>query len=84
MKTSQLTFSFDNPRALQHFWIWLCESGEQEYWEWMRERENDEDDDITGLEFDYGMADVGKVVVRCGRFTEGSSVEQYQENDEEA
>ncbi len=81
MKASQLTFVFENPRALHHFWVWLCESGEQQYWEWMREREGDEDGDITGLSFDYGKADAGKVVVKCGRFTGAADTEAFDDND---
>lgn len=44
---------FDNPEAAEHFALWLCESGEQKYWEWMRIREEEEDGDITAINFDY-------------------------------
>ncbi len=67
-----LLFQFDTPDAANHFWRWLCESGEQSYWEWMKVREEDEDGDITGLEFDYDKADHGLIKVKCGRFTGGS------------
>lgn len=44
---------FKNERARQHFKHWLCGSGEQQYWEWMRYREEEEDGDITALNFKY-------------------------------
>lgn len=49
----KLTVEFDNEEALDHFAIWLCESGEQQYWEWMAVRETEEDGDITAVDFDY-------------------------------
>ncbi|MBV9125654.1 MAG: hypothetical protein JO112_20075 [Planctomycetes bacterium] len=78
-----LTFVFENEDAKNHFWSWLCESGEQQYWEYMEYREQEEEGDITGLDFDYSNADRGTVVVKCGRFTAASESEQYTENDEE-
>jgi hypothetical protein len=68
-RQSSLTFQFDNPDAMDHFWRWLCESGEQLYWDYMSEREADEDGDITVLRFDYGKARKGLVTTKCGRFT---------------
>lgn len=78
---AKLTFQFDNDEAADHFWRWLCESGEQEYWEYMRYREEEEDGDITGLNFDYTKAGKGNVVVRCGRFTVTPDTEKYDDND---
>lgn len=50
----KLTIEFDNQEAAHHFAIWLCESGEQQYWEWMGYREEDEEDgNITATSFDY-------------------------------
>ena len=69
LKESSVTFQFDNPQAMHHFWVWLCESGEQEYWIWMNEQENQEDGEITALSFDYGKADRGLVTTKCGRFS---------------
>lgn len=48
----RLTFEFDNERALYHFKLWLCESGEQHYWDWMEAREEEEQGNIT-VGFDY-------------------------------
>lgn len=48
-----LTFEFDSPEAREHFATWLCESGEQDYWEWMRVRETESSGPITVLRFHY-------------------------------
>ena len=48
-----LTIKFDSEEAARHFALWLCESGEQEYWEWMRVRESEEPGDITAVSFGY-------------------------------
>ena len=68
-KKTTLTFQFENSDAMGHFWSWLCGSGEQSYWEWMKEREAEEDGDITVLDFDYTRADMGVVTTKIGRFT---------------
>ena len=50
----KLTMEFDNQEALEHFASWLCESGEQDYWQWMEVREEEEEEgNITALEFHY-------------------------------
>lgn len=82
-KTTSLTLNFENHEALNHFWRWLCESGEQNYWEYMEYREQEEDGDITGLQFDYRKADNGNIQVKCGRFTGEPSSEEYKEEDAE-
>lgn len=42
------------PGAVDHFLTWLCESGEQQYWNWMEIREEEEPSgDITITDFDY-------------------------------
>lgn len=81
--SDKLSFQFENAEAAHHFWVWLCEQGEQDYWEWMRYREEEEDGDITGLDFDYSKAERGSIVVKCGRFTAASEAEPYTESDEE-
>jgi len=60
-----LTFNFATEEAANHFKSWLCGSGEQGYWEWMKCREDEEEGSITGLEFDYWAKDI--IEVRCGR-----------------
>jgi len=66
---------FDNEEAAMHFLTWLCGSGEQQYWEWMRYREDEEDGNITAVNFDYwsvvnGNLEFGKdltIITKCGR-----------------
>lgn len=53
MEKKTLTFEFENAQAAKHFALWLCEQGEQDYWDWMEEREQGEDGDITALRFEY-------------------------------
>lgn len=56
-----ITIKFDTEEAAMHFAEWLCGSGEQEYWNWMRYREDEESGNITVLEFDYhGVEDSTK------------------------
>jgi len=50
---ANLTISFDNERARDHFVIWLCEAGEQDYWAWMEYREQEEGGRITAVDFNY-------------------------------
>lgn len=59
-KSTELKIEFANKEAAAHFMSWLCESGEQQYWNWMECREDDqlpEDDgiDITAIDFDYDL-----------------------------
>ncbi len=67
---SNVLFQFDSEESANHFWRWMCESGEQQYWDYMSYREMEEDGDITGISFDYSKADSGLVKVKSGRFTE--------------
>lgn len=62
---TKLTFEFDNEEALNHFKLWLCEQGEQDYWMWMEYREQEETGDITAVDFDYWHGETIKV--KCGR-----------------
>lgn len=68
-----LHIEFDSEEAAGHFKSWLCESGEQAYWQWMECREQeigDEDDPITALEFDYWLPD-GRITTKLGRIIKG-------------
>jgi hypothetical protein len=71
---TDLIIKFANDEAAKHFAIWLCESGEQAYWDWMRYREEEleeGDEDITAIEFHYhGEEDETK---------DESDPERYQE-----
>lgn len=48
-----LKIEFANKEASDHFALWLCESGEQTYWDWMEVREEEDENDITALNFHY-------------------------------
>lgn len=64
---TKVTIEFDNPKAAEHFQTWLCEAGEQDYWEWMDCREQEEEDDnITAVSLHYNWQDL-IVTTTCGR-----------------
>jgi hypothetical protein len=52
MKTT-ISIKFANNKAAMHFATWLCESGEQSYWDYMEYREQEESGNITAVEFNY-------------------------------
>lgn len=63
---------FDNQAAADQFVLWLCEQGEQDYWNWMEHREQRLSGPITGTEFKYNSNSAfGKspILVKCGRLT---------------
>ena len=66
VKGNRLTFVFTNEKALNHFKSRLCESGEQQYWEYMEYREIEEDGNITGTNFNYHTG-TSEIEVSCGR-----------------
>ena len=70
----EVKFVFDNVKAAKHFVSWLCESGEQDYWNYMEYREEEEKGNITVIDFDYWQKKTanGDVVVptRSGRLAE--------------
>jgi hypothetical protein len=65
-KGNKLTFEFDNEEAANHFKTWLCGQGEQDYWTWMKYREEEEEGNITGRDFDY-WSGTEVIKVKCGR-----------------
>ncbi|HXV26986.1 MAG TPA: hypothetical protein VD862_03130 [Candidatus Paceibacterota bacterium] len=65
---SDVTIAFDNPDAARHFLSWLCEIGEQDYWNWMELREQEESEGaITAKRFIYPPSMRGIVIAPCGR-----------------
>jgi hypothetical protein len=52
-KETTLQIKFANEEAAIHFASWLCGAGEQDYWQWMECREDEEDGDITATSFHY-------------------------------
>ena len=70
-KGRDITIKFNSEKVAMHFADWLCESGEQEYWEWMRYRENEEEGDITAVYFEYHeLKDVSKAETDPDRYGE--------------
>lgn len=61
-----ITVKFDNQKAAEHFQTWLCEQGEQDYWQWMEYREEEEGGNITAIYFEYNFDD-GTVSTTCSR-----------------
>lgn len=56
-----------NEEATQYFLSWLCETGEQEYWDFMRYREEEvKKKNITILTFDYDFENK-KITGKLGR-----------------
>jgi TusA-related sulfurtransferase len=53
VKEATLKIKFANKKAAMGFASWLCEMGEQEYWEYQKYREEEEEGDITAVIFDY-------------------------------
>lgn len=65
-----VTFHFQNPLAAYLFKTWMCEMGEQDYWQWMEYRERNcsweyPRYNVTGTRFDYWKGDT--VFAECGR-----------------
>jgi len=70
-KKHVLKIEFDNKDALMHFATWLCEGGEQDYWQWMECREDEEDGNITAVQFHYhGKEDETKAETDTSRYGE--------------
>lgn len=71
-KKKEVKFIFDNEEAAENFLSWLCNSGEQQYWDWMENVEPDEKGPVTVVSFDYWQNDnkkfgEGDVYCECGR-----------------
>lgn len=64
-----LKIRFESPEAARHFKLWLCESGEQAYWDWMDCREEEQAGNITATEFAYHGDDPNVIETECGRVT---------------
>ena len=63
-----IKIEFDNPAAAKHFATWLCESGEQDYWQWMEYREQEAEGPITARIFDYHNTKVVNGKEKYGKF----------------
>jgi len=70
-KPTTLKIEFANEDAMMQFASWLCGSGEQHYWDWMRYREDEDEGDITAVEFHYhGVEDETKAQNDAARYGE--------------
>lgn len=71
-KKTTISIEFSNKKAAMHFAHWLCGSGEQQYWEWMEYREEDEEKgNITATSFHYhGVEDETKATNDKARYGE--------------
>jgi hypothetical protein len=70
-KETTIQIKFANAKAARHFALWLCEGGEQDYWNWMEVREEEEKGDITAIEFHYhGEEDESKATDDPKRYGE--------------
>ena len=68
-KETTIKIKFANEKAALGFASWLCEMGEQEYWEYQKCREEDEEGDITAIMFDYhGPEDKTKKLTATTRY----------------
>ena len=65
-----LTITFENQQAADHFKSWLCGAGEQDYWMWMEYREKEEQGPITATSFEYHEPGGSTIVATCGRMDE--------------
>ena len=69
--SKELVFKFDNAKMAEHFKIWLCEQGEQDYWIWMEYREQEEEGIITAYDFDYWKGNT--IIAAYGREQDGKN-----------
>lgn len=61
---ANVTIKFKTKEAAEDFSSWLCEAGEQDYFQWAEIRESEDPDLKTAQEFNYGKADKkGNIVV---------------------
>lgn len=75
---TDLVIKFPNKKAAKNFALWLSESGEQDYWLWMEYREQEDNDDITAVQFHYHGEEDQTVEetdpARCGKFMEDNVI----------
>ena len=53
----KITIEFESDEAAMYFARWLCDAGEQNYWDWMGYRESE---DHRVVSFDYWGGDDGQ------------------------
>jgi hypothetical protein len=71
VEDTDLVIKFPSKESAEHFALWLCESGEQQYWDWMETAEEDWPGDITATSFHYhGEEDETKELTDPARYKE--------------
>jgi hypothetical protein len=68
MPDGKVVIDLGTEKAATRFAEWLCEQGEQNYWDWMDESEREDDDDITAIEFKYDYKNAN-IVGKMGRLS---------------
>jgi hypothetical protein len=53
MSKRSITIEFDSDEIATHFATWLCEAGEQDYWNWIRYQEQNYPNINCAISFDY-------------------------------
>lgn len=79
----KLKFEFetkDEEEAATHFLTWLCEQGEQDYWQWMEMQDVEPDGPHVIVRFNY---DWKKLESKC-ELGDGEVDPVEEEDDEEA
>ena len=56
-KETIIQIKFANKEAAHGFAEWLCEAGEQDYWQYQQYRELEKEGDITAIEFHFNGED---------------------------
>lgn len=58
--------TFTDPKIAKGFLSWLCESGEQAYWNWQECRESESVKENSAIDFDYNFKKL-TVITMSGR-----------------
>lgn len=53
ISNTDLVIKFPNEEAREYFASWLCNFGEQCYWDWMEAQEDENKENITATKFHY-------------------------------
>jgi hypothetical protein len=79
-KSVELVIKFPNQEALKEFAVWLCESGEQQYWEWFDY--NDETKSVAHLKVDFNYFVKSKTFMK-NNVIETSLISSEDEDEDE-
>lgn len=62
----EVKIKFENSEAADLFMLWLIESGEQYYWDWMRGAEEEIEGPVTATKIEYDFEEL-VITTKCGR-----------------